>query len=182
MNVETTSRRIDWFLDLFGTVGLGTEALGWLENAVPVKSNRLIATLPADGWLLLSMLMQQEIYGPRGGVDKHLPTYKMSAMQEVQAAVNTRKRHPAIGHQAVIGPAREIIPVWREETGDLHAFRRYFPFQADFRVLVPEYIPKLGITRWLMAWGSADMPAGVDARLFQESEHLAFCVQVDAHR
>jgi hypothetical protein len=182
MNVETTSRRIDWFLHLLSTVGLGDEGAGWLNHAVPAKSNRFIATLPADGWLLLSMLMQQEIYGPRGGVAKHLPTYKMSAMQEVQAAVNTRKRHPALDGRGVIGVAREIIPAWRDDARELHPFRRHFPYAADFRVMVPEYISKMGITRWLMVWDSADMPAGVDARLFEEREHLLFSVQVDAHR
>ena len=181
MNVLTTSRRLAYFTELFGRVGLAEEAYSWFDGAVDAPKNHMVATLPADGWHLLAELLRDDVFGPRGFARPKTPAYKLRAAQEIQQAVNIRRYHPALKGQGSLGaPIADIVTGWRPHTwGDVQrwaAFRRELePYASDhFAVLAPHY--EAGFTTWRLA--DPRTLTGAYARLGEEQSHLRFSIEV----
>ena len=200
MNVETTWWRCRYFLTLFDDASpeLGAAARLWFPpmDDEDWKLGRRTSggharsavwrtvTLPPDGWLSLSRLMQRDVFGPRGGARDKVSPMKLRACQEVTGAVNMRRRHPAIHGRAVAGPHSEVVTAWVSTHPD-DAMRAFiaddYPLEVhdgkihhrELKVLVPRY--EKGITRWL----PGDVPAGVERRLEEPGEHLFFSVLPD---
>jgi len=184
VNVLTTSRRLAYFTELFGRVGLAEEAYSWFDGAVDAPKNHMVATLPADGWHLLAELLRDDVFGPRGFARPKTPAYKRAAAQEIQGAVNVRRLHPGLKGRGVIAAdaSTEFLTGWRPFTwGNVRActaFRREIE-DGELVILIPKPIGDQ-----FMAWFSADPRAltGTDARLSEKQEHLRFCVEVQADR
>ena len=122
--------------------------------------------MPPDAWLLLSKLTQRDVFGPRGGRAEQATAMMMSACQNVQAAVNLRRRHPALKFQAVAGHSNEIVTSWGTSP-----FWDDSYVGEDLTIWVPHY--ESGVTKW----SATDvLPVGVDVRLGEPSEHLLFCI------
>lgn len=190
MNVETTWWRCRYFISLFDHVGLGEAARLWLppmddedwklgrrtSGGHARSATWRTVTMPPDAWLTLSKLIQEDVFGPRGGAKDKVSPMKLRACQEITAAAGRRRRHPAIHQRAVMGPHSEVVTAWLDMTDG-----SYRPFAGEpsivpvdpLLVLVPRY--EHGITRWL----PGDVPAGVDRRLEEPGEHLLFSVLPD---
>lgn len=170
MNVESTERRIHYFLDLFERVGLRDQAASWLDGARPAhRQHRLVATLPADGWLLLSHLAFDDIYASSGHVRPKTPQYRVLALREVQTCVNQRRLHPALKQRGIVGSSSELVPCWQGEVFR-HAFHSETWIQDNFIVLAPRFDGTF--TNWLPVAEGAPERLGRDARLCEEREHL----------
>ena len=179
MWVETSRQRLDWMVKLVERErGLGEVTESWFSEAVKLRSNRVSAPLPPDGWLLLSELTMDEVYGPRGFGRPRVKPYQVQATQDVVTAVNVRWRHPALSGRRIFGLDVTHIPAWYVGATSYSAWHQ--PGHR-FVILSPQLAS--GWTLWRPASAGPDLraPKGY-ARLFEEANHLAFAVERKTHR
>lgn len=143
MNVITSIKRVEWYLDLLEPLGLRWEADRHFLHMTQEPRGRCNVPLPPDGWLLLMKLAGAHVNNERGFRRQGVKSYQVSAHSELARAVANRFQHPAFRELAVPvteGVYPQAMPAWFV---DNEGAGGWFPFgysTGRFAVLRPETV------------------------------------------